>query len=128
MAVEGDLVKRAAAIAEYTNTSIFIPDLAENGAEAPPGWFGLNLEDGEDSAEVINSSDEGEDDEEEEGEEKAPEVGADGQPQLDCASNNELCSSASTAAGVDQAGTDQPSTPPTGTANSANQPDPSAAP
>ena len=78
MAVERDLIKRAAAIAEYTNTSIFVPELAENGAEAPPEWFGLNPEDGEDSADVIDSSDEGEDDEEEEGEEEAPEVGADG--------------------------------------------------
>ena len=56
VAVEGELVKRAAAIAEYTNTSIFIPERAENGAEAPPEWFGLNPEDGEDSAEVIDSS------------------------------------------------------------------------
>nr|XP_045087211.1 uncharacterized protein LOC109755877 [Aegilops tauschii subsp. strangulata] len=38
-AVEDDLVKRAAAIAEYTNTSIFIPEWAENGAEAPPEWI-----------------------------------------------------------------------------------------
>ena len=66
--MEDDLVKRAAAIAEYTNTSIFIPERAENGAEAPPEWFGLNPEDGEDSAEVIDSSDEGEDEEDEEGE------------------------------------------------------------
>ena len=50
VAVERDLVKRAAAIAEYTNTNIFIPELAENGAEAPPEWFGLNPEDDDDSA------------------------------------------------------------------------------
>ena len=48
VAVEDDLVKRAAAIAEYTNTSVFIPERPENGAEAPPEWFGLNPEDGED--------------------------------------------------------------------------------
>nr|XP_020160617.1 uncharacterized protein LOC109745887 [Aegilops tauschii subsp. strangulata] len=80
VAVERDLVRRAAAIAEYTNTSIFVLELAENGAEAPPEWFGLNPEDDEDSAEMIDSSDEGEDEEDEEGEEDMPEVGADGQP------------------------------------------------
>nr|XP_040249665.1 actin cytoskeleton-regulatory complex protein PAN1-like [Aegilops tauschii subsp. strangulata] len=36
MLVEDDLVKRAAAITEYTNTSVFIPERAETGAEAPP--------------------------------------------------------------------------------------------
>jgi hypothetical protein len=70
VAVEGDLVKRAAAIAEYADTSIFVPELAEDGAEEPPEWFGLNPEDGEDSAEVIDSSDEGEDEEEEDCEEE----------------------------------------------------------
>ena len=126
--MERDFVRRAAAIAEYTNTSIFIPELAENGAEAPPEWFGLNPEDDEDSAEMIDSSDEGEGEEDEENGEDAPEVGADGQPLLDRASNNEPCSSAPTAAGGDQAETDQPSTPPTGTTDSANPPAPSAAP
>ena len=38
---------------------------------------------------MIDSSDEGEDEEDEEGEEEAPEDEADGQPQLDRASNNE---------------------------------------
>ena len=37
MVVEDDLVKRAAAITEYTNTSVFIPERAENGAEAQSG-------------------------------------------------------------------------------------------
>ena len=106
MAVERDLIKWAAAIAEYTNTNIFIPELAENGAEAPPEWFGLNPKDDEDSAEMIDSSDEGEDEEDEEGEEEAPEVGADGQPHLDHASNNKSCSSAPTVTGGDQAETD----------------------
>ena len=77
-AVEDALVKRAAAIAEYTDTTVFIPERAENGAEAPPEWFRLNPEDGDDSAEVIDSSGEEEDEEEVEGEEEAPEVGADG--------------------------------------------------
>ena len=72
VAVERDLVKRVAAIAKYTNTSIFILELTENGAEAPPEWFGLNPEDDEDSAEMIDSSDKGEDEEDEEGEEDAP--------------------------------------------------------
>ena len=128
VAVERDLVRRAAAIAEYTNTSVFVPELAENGAQVPPEWFGLNPEDDEDSAEIIDSSNEGEDEVDKEGEEDAPEVGADGQPQLDRASNNELRSSAPTAAGGGQEETDQSSTPPTGTADSANQPDPSTAP
>ena len=127
MAVEDDLVKRAAAIAEYTNTSIFVPELAENGAEAPPEWFGLNPEDGEDSAEVIESSDEGEDEEEEEGEEEAPEVGADGQPQLDRASSNEPRPSEPAAAEGDQAETDQPAAQPAGTTDSTIPPTPSAA-
>ena len=61
--MEDDLVKCAAAIAEYTDTSVFIPERAEDGAEAPPECFGLNPEDGEDSAEEIDSSDEGEDEE-----------------------------------------------------------------
>ena len=126
MAVEDDLVKRAAAIAEYTNTSIFVPELAENGAEAPPEWFGLNPEDGEDSAEVIDSSDEGEDEEEEEGEEEATEVGADGQPQLDRASSNESRLSETAAAG-DQAETDQPAAQPAGTTDSTIPLTPSAA-
>ena len=128
VAVEGDLVKRAAAIAEYTNTSIFIPELAENGAEAPPEWFRLNPEDGEDSAEVIDSSDEGEDEDEEEGEGEAPEVKTDGQPQLDHASSNEPRPSEPTAAEGDQAETGQPAAPPTGTTDSTVPPNPSAAP
>ena len=122
MAVEGELVKRAAAIAEYTDTGIFVPELAENGAEVPPEWFGLNPEDSEDLAEVIDSSNEGEEAEDEESEEDAPEVGADGQPQPDHASSNDPRSSAPTAAGGGQAETDQPSVPPTDTADSAIQP------
>ena len=128
MAVEHDLIKWAAAIAEYTNTSVFIPELAENGANAPPEWFGLNPEDGEDSAEVIDSSDEGEDEEDEEGEEEAPEDEADGQPQLDRASNNEPRPSEPTATEGDQAETDQLTAPPTGTTDSTVRPNPSAAP
>ena len=78
VAVERDLIKRAAAIAEYTNTNVFVPELAENGAEVPSEWFGLNLEDGEDSAEVFDSSNEGEYEKDEESGEDALEAGADG--------------------------------------------------
>ena len=121
VAVEDDLVKRAAAITEYTNTSVFIPERAENGAEAPLEWFGLNPEDGEDSAEVIDSIGE-------EGEEEASEVGADGQPQLDRASSNKPRPGEPAATGGDQAGTDQPAAPPTGATESSDPPNPSAAP
>nr|XP_020159864.1 uncharacterized protein LOC109745140 [Aegilops tauschii subsp. strangulata] len=41
VAMEDDLVKRAAAIAEYTNNSVFIPEQAENGVEAPPECCGI---------------------------------------------------------------------------------------
>nr|XP_020182111.1 uncharacterized protein LOC109767802 [Aegilops tauschii subsp. strangulata] len=36
--VERDLTLRAAAIAEYTNTGIFVPELTVYGAEVPPEW------------------------------------------------------------------------------------------
>ena len=128
VAVEDDLVKRAEAIAEYTDTSVFFPERAEYGAEAPPEWFGLNPEDGEDSAEVIDSSGKEEGEAEEEGEEEAPEVGADGQPQLDRASSNEPRPSEPAATEGDQAETDQPAAPPTGATNSSDPPNLSAAP
>ena len=35
-AAEDALVKRAVAIAEYTNTSIFVPERSEDGEEVPP--------------------------------------------------------------------------------------------
>ena len=117
-AVEDDLVKHAASIVEYTNTSVFVPERAKNSEEAPPEWFGLNPDDGEDSAEVIDSSGEEEGEEEEGDEEEAPEVGADGQPQLDRDPSNDPCPSKPAAAEGDQAKTDQLATPPTGTADS----------
>ena len=55
-AAEDALVKCAAAIAEYTDTSIFVPKRSEDGEEVPPEWFGMNPDYGEDSAEVIGSS------------------------------------------------------------------------
>ena len=88
-AVEGALIERAAAIAEYTDTSVFVPEQAEGGEEVPPEWFGMNPEYGEDSAEVIDSSTEEEDEVEAEGEADVPEDGAGGQPQLNRASSNE---------------------------------------
>ena len=126
MDVLGNLVKRAAAIADYTDTSVFVPELVDDGAEAPLEWFGLNPEDSKDSAEVIDSSDEGEEVEDEESDEDAPEVGADSQPHPDRASSNDPRSSVPTTAGGDQAETDQPFAPPTGTVDSVVQP--SAAP
>ena len=59
--MEGALIERAAAIAEYTDTSVFVPERAEGGEEVPAEWFGMNPEYGEDSAEVIDSSAEEED-------------------------------------------------------------------
>ena len=64
--VEGALVERAAAIADYTNTSVFVPKRAVNGEEVPPEWFGMNPDYDEDSAEVIGSSAEEEGETEEE--------------------------------------------------------------
>ena len=120
--VEAELINRAAAIADFTDTSIFIPEVVEEGAEVPQEWLGLNPEDSKDSAKVIDSSDEGEEVEDEESEEDAPELGADSQPHHDRASSNDPRSSAPTAAGGDQAETDQPSSPPTGAADFAVQP------
>ena len=51
VAVECDLTIHTSVIAEYTNTGDFVPELNENGAEAPLEWCGLNLDDGEDSTE-----------------------------------------------------------------------------
>ena len=74
-AVEGALVKRAAAIAEYTDNGIFVPERAEDGGEAPPEWFGMNPYYDEDSAEVIGSSAEEEGKAKDGGETEAPEGG-----------------------------------------------------
>ena len=60
-AAEYALVKHAAAIVEYNDTSIFVPERSEDGEEVPPEWFGMNPDYGEDSAEVIGSSVEEED-------------------------------------------------------------------
>ena len=47
-AAENALVKRAAAISEYTDTSIFVLERSEDGEEVPPEWFGMNPDYGED--------------------------------------------------------------------------------
>ena len=96
------IIRRASAIADYTDTSVFAPEVDDNGVAQPEEWFGLNPADGEDSAEEIDSSDEGEE-EEEEGEDAEPAGGVAGQP--DRASSTTSRASASPAAGGGQAGT-----------------------
>ena len=123
-AAEDALVKRAAAIAEYTDTSIFVPKRSEDGEEVPPEWFGMNPDYGEDSAEVIGSSVEEEDEAEDGGEAEAPVDGADGQPQPDRASSNEP---RATATGGDQAEPTQPAAPTPDAAASSDPLNPSAA-
>ena len=120
--VEAELINRAAAIADFTDTIVFVPEVVEEGGEAPHEWLGLNPEDSEDSVEVIDSSDEGEygeedgEEEEEEDEESdvdMPEVGADGQPQPDWASSNKPRTEVPPAAGGVQVGADPPPVPST---------------
>lgn len=126
--VEAELINRAAAIADFTDTSVFVQEVVEEGAEAPQEWLGLNTENSEDSAKVIDSSDEGEEGEEEEEEDEEesdvdlPEVGADGQPQPDRALSNEPRTKAPTVTGDGQAGIDQPPIPPTGATDPVIQP------
>ena len=62
-AVRGVLVKRAASLADYADTAVFIPELDENGHVVPPDNFGLDLAAPEELDEEIASSDDGEDDE-----------------------------------------------------------------
>ena len=86
--VAPDLYRCAASIAEYTDTSVFLPELTKEGTEAPPNWFGLILVDGEDSVEEIASSDEGEEEEDEDDKDDAPDDGDDGRPHPDQVSTN----------------------------------------
>lgn len=127
-AVRPAIIQRASAIAEYTDTSAFVPELNDDGVALSEEWFGMNPADGEDSAEEIDSSDEGEEEEEEDSEDAAPDGGAADQPQLDRASSNEARASAPPAAGDDQAETRQPATPPASTAVSTNLPSSPVAP
>ena len=127
--MEAELVNRAAAIADFTDTSALAPEVNEDGIAQPEEWFGLNPADGEDSAEEIDSSDEGEEEEEEEdSEDTVPDVGAASQPQPDRASSNMVRANAPPAAGDDQAETRQPATPPADTVVSTNLPDAPGAP
>ena len=84
-------------------------------------------EDGEDSAELIDSSTEEEDEAEAEGEAEVPEDGAGGHPQLDRASSNEPRQEKAAAAGGDQTETAQPTAPAADTAVSSDPPLPDAA-
>ena len=128
VAVEGALVEHAAAIADYTDTSVFVPERAAGGEEVPPEWFGMNPDYDEDSAEVIGSSAEEEGEAEDGGEMEAPEDGAGDQPQLDRASSNEPRPGDPATTRGDQAETDHPAAPPTGATDSSDPPNPSAAP
>ena len=62
-----ELYHRSTVIAEYTDTSVFVPERTEGGEEVPLEWVGMNPEYGEDSAEVIDSSGEEEGEAEEGG-------------------------------------------------------------
>src|SRR3954469_6809208 len=109
--MEDDFVKRAAAIAEFVDTSVFVPERDDNGKEASPEWFGMNPDYDEDSAEVIGSSVEEGNEVEADDETEAPETGAGDHPQLDRASNNEPRPTTPTAAGGDQSESAQPAAP-----------------
>ena len=102
-----DIIQRASAIADYTDTSAFAPEVDDTSIAQPKEWFGLNPAEREDSAEEIASSDEGEGEEGEDGEDAAPDGVATSPPQPDLASSND-------------AETRQPVTPPAGTADPTN--------
>ena len=125
--MEDALVARAVAIADYADTSVFVPERAEDGGKAPPEWFGMNPDYDEDSAEVIGSSTEEEGEAEDGGEKEAPEDGAGDQPPLDRASSNKPRPTEPATAGDDQAETDQPAAPAPDTAISSDPPNPDAA-
>ena len=118
------ITQHASTIAECTDISVFAPEINDDGVAQPEEWFGLDPAVGEDSAEEIASSDEGEDDE---GEEIASGEAA-SQPQPDRASSNKARASAPSAGGGDHAEVRQPATPPAGTAVSTDQPDSPVAP
>ena len=122
------IAQRASTIAECTDISVFAPEINDDGVAQPEEWFGLDPAAGEDSAEEIASSDEGEDDEGEEGEDVEPTGEAASQPQPDRASGNEARASAPSVGGGDHAEVCQPATPPAGTAVSTDLPDSPVAP
>ena len=127
VAVEGALIERAVAIADYTDTSVLVPERAAGGEEVPPEWFRMNPDFGEDSAEVIDSSIEDDGEADDEGNMEVPEEGAGGQPQLDRASSNEPRPEKATAVGGDQTETAQPAAPAPDAAVSSDPPIPDAA-
>ena len=127
-AVRPAIIQRASAIADFTDTSAFAPEVNEDGVAQPEEWFGLNPAVGEDSAEEIASSDEGEEDEDEDGEDIEPAGGTTSRPQADRASSNEASGSAPSAGGGDQAEVRQPAASSAGMTVSANQSGSSAAP
>ena len=51
-----ELTRHALALADYTNTTVFVPDLDADGNEVTPSWFGLDPTHEEDSAEEIASA------------------------------------------------------------------------
>ena len=122
------IAQRASTIAECTDISTFAPEINDDDIAQPEEWFGLNPTKGEDSAEEIASSDEGEDDEGEEGEDVEPASEAASQPQPDRASSNEARASAPSAGGGDHAEVRQPATPPASAAVSTDLPDSPVAP
>ena len=117
------IIQRASAIADYTDTSAFAPKVNDDRVAQPEEWFGLNPADGEDSAEEIDSSDEGEEEEGADGEDAVQNDGATGQPQLDRASSNEARARVPSAGGGDHVEVRQPATPPASTAVSTDLPD-----
>ena len=126
--VRSAIAQRASTIAECTDISVFAPEIDDDGVAQPEEWFRLNPAVGEDSADEIASSDEGEDDEEKDGEDVKPAGGTTGRPQADRASSNEARGSAPSAGGGDQAEVRQPTAPSAGTTISANQSGSSVAP
>ena len=88
-AVRPAIIQRALAIAEYTDTSAFSPEVDDAGVAQLEEWFGLNPAEGEDSAEEIAFSDEGEEEEGEDDEDAAPDGEATSPPQPDRASSND---------------------------------------
>ena len=117
------IAQRASTIAGCTDISVFAPEINDDGVAQSEEWFGLDPAAGEDSAEEIASSDEGEDDEGEDGEDVEPTGEAGSQPQPDRASGNKARASAPSTGGGDHAEVCQPATPPAGTAVSTDLPD-----
>ena len=113
------IAQRASTIAECTDISVFAPKINDDGVAQPKEWFGLDPTAGEDSAEEIASSDEGEDDEGEEGEDVELAGEAANQPQRPTS----LSLTVPSAGGGDHAEARQPATPPASTSVSTDLPD-----